>query len=113
MLIVGAIFAISHYSVWRQGMRGQALLRQAEYEKQIITIEAQAILEAERLNAEAEVVRAKGMAEAMEIESGMLSELYLHYLWIRTMVEHGNVIYVATEAGLPIIPGLQPTPNEQ
>lgn len=104
ILIIGLIVAVPYYNVWRQGMRGQAMLRQAEYEKQIITIEAEAILEAERLNAEAEVVRSKGMAQAMEIESGMLSELYLHYLWIRTMAEHGDVIYVATEAGLPIIP---------
>ena len=109
LLIVAPFFALPHYSVWRQGMRGQALMRQAEYEKQIITIEAQATLEAERLNAEAEVVRAKGMAEAMEIESGMLSEMYLHYLWIRTMAEHGDVVYVATEAGLPIIPRVQYT----
>ena len=102
-IIVGAMIGMPHYNVWRLEMRGQAAFREAEWAKQIIEIEAQAVLAAERLNAQAEVVRAEGMARAMEIEGGKLTELYIFYLWVRTMAEHGNVIYVPTEAGLPIL----------
>ncbi len=31
-----------------------------------------------------------------------LSESYLHYLWIETLNENPNVIYVASEANMPI-----------
>ena len=91
------------YRVWSQEMRGRAELARAEHSKQILMIEAQAMLEAERLNAQAEVVRAKGMAEAIAIEGGYLTELYIQYLWVRAMAGNPNVIYIPTEAGLPIL----------
>jgi hypothetical protein len=31
-----------------------------------------------------------------------LSDSYLQYLWIKTLNENPNVIYVATEANLPL-----------
>ena len=57
---------------------------------------------------EAEVARAKGVAEANKIigESLHNNEAYLRYLWINGLSEHGNaptVVYVPTEAGLPIL----------
>lgn len=59
-------------------------------------------LEQARKDAEIEVARAKGAAEAQQIVRSTLSDSYLHYLWIKTLNEHPNVIYVATEANLPI-----------
>ena len=35
-----------------------------------------------------------------------LSDSYLQYLWIQTLNENPNVIYVATEANLPIFKGV-------
>ena len=87
-----------------QEMQGRAALMRAEYEMQIIELEAQSRLRAEILHAEAEIVRAEGIAAAMQIINDDISDLYLHHFWIRTMAEHGNVVYVATEANLPIIP---------
>ncbi|MCL1995151.1 MAG: hypothetical protein FWG63_03005 [Defluviitaleaceae bacterium] len=87
-----------------QEMQGRAALMRAEYEMQIIELEAQSRLRAEVLHAEAEIVRAEGIAAAMKIINDDISVLYLHHFWIRTMAEHGNVVYVATEANLPIIP---------
>jgi regulator of protease activity HflC (stomatin/prohibitin superfamily) len=53
-------------------------------------------------DAEIEVARARGAAEAQEIVRSTLSSSYLHYLWIKTLNENPNVIYVATEANMPI-----------
>jgi len=72
-------------------MRGRAAVARAEYELQIIELEAQARLRAEILNAEAEIVRAEGIREAMYIISEGLCELYLYHFWIRTMAEHANI----------------------
>jgi regulator of protease activity HflC (stomatin/prohibitin superfamily) len=53
-------------------------------------------------DAEIEVARARGAAEAQEIVRSTLSDSYLQYLWIKTLNENPNVIYVSTEANLPI-----------
>ena len=91
------------YSVWSREMRGQAELKQAEWNRQILVREAEAMLEAEKLNAQAEIERAKGMAAAMEIENGMLTETYIKYLWVRGMTGNENIVYIPTEASLPIL----------
>jgi regulator of protease activity HflC (stomatin/prohibitin superfamily) len=63
----------------------------------------QFLLEQARKEAEIEVARAEGAARAQEIVRSTLSEPYLKYLWIKTLAENPNVIYVATEANLPIL----------
>ena len=97
------MWGIPRYRVWSEEMAGRAELHRAEYNKRIITVEAEARLEAERLNAEAEVVRAEGAAEAMYIVQDALTETYIRYLWVRMMAENENVIYIPTEASLPIL----------
>lgn len=62
----------------------------------------QFMLEQARKDAEIEVARAEGAAKAQEIVRSTLSDSYLQYLWIKTLNENPNVIYVATEANLPI-----------
>ena len=85
-------------------MKGRAELAQAEQNRQIRIEEAKANLEAEKLNAEAEVVRARGAAEAIKIENGSLTPTYIQYLWVRQQNSAANkVIYIPTEAGLPIL----------
>ena len=53
-------------------------------------------------DAEIEVARARGAAEAQKIVRSTLSDSYLQYLWIKTLNENPNVIYVASEANLPL-----------
>jgi len=107
VVVVIALFLIGWpmYNVWRREMLGRSELAQAEWNKQILIREADARLEAAKLDAEAEAIRAAGMARAMEIESGRLTETYIKYLWVRMMVDNPNVIkvYIPTEAGLPIL----------
>jgi regulator of protease activity HflC (stomatin/prohibitin superfamily) len=52
--------------------------------------------------AEIEVARASGAAQAQTIINSTLTENYLRYRWIETLNKNPNVIYVATEANLPI-----------
>ena len=59
-------------------------------------------LEQARKDAEIEVARAEGAAKAQKIVRSTLSGSYLQYLWIKTLNQNPNVIYVATEANLPI-----------
>ena len=62
-------------------------------------------LEQAKKDAEIEVARARGAAEAQKIVRSTLSDSYLQYLWIKTLNENPNVIYVATEANLPLFKG--------
>lgn len=59
-------------------------------------------LQQARKEAEIEIARAEGAAKAQEIVRSTLSESYLSYLWIKTLNENPNVIYVATEANMPL-----------
>ena len=108
VLVLGFIgflmWLIPTYNVWQKELAGKAELRQAEWNRQVQIREAEANLESEVLNAKAEVERAKGVAAANDIIAERLQgqSEYLHYLWIRELSK-SNVIYIPTEAGLPIL----------
>ena len=105
-LIVVGMAGCPRYNVWQQEMSGKAEFAKAEQNRRIRIEEAKANLEAQKLNAEAEVERAKGVAESNQIIAGGLkdNEEYLRYLWIQGMqTNEMQVIYVPTEAGLPIL----------
>lgn len=106
-IFLSILFGYPHYRVWSREKAGQAELAEAEWSKRIAVEEAKARAESAVLDAQAEVERAKGVAEANAIigESLQGNDEYLRYLWI-THVEGGEnrqVIYVPTEAGLPIL----------
>lgn len=94
------------YDVWAQGKEGQAELARAESNRQIKTLEAKAAMESAKHLADAEIIRAKGVAEANKIIGDSLkgNDSYLRYLWIQSL-NHGDatVVYVPTEANLPIL----------
>lgn len=103
-LIALPFWAFPKWNVWRKEQSGRAALAEAEFSKQVQLEEAKANLEAEKLNAQAEVERAKGAAEAIKIEGGQLTENYIKYLWVRNLQSgEKQLIYVPTEAGLPIL----------
>ena len=99
------LWGCPQYGVWRAEMNGKAELSNAEYAKQVMVQEANANLEAERLNAEAEVVRAQGAADARNVEGlGMTSEEYIQYLWVKKLsLAESSVIYLPSEGGLPVL----------
>jgi len=103
------MWGMPRYNVWQQEMAGKAEMAKAEQNRRILVEEAKARLEAEKLNAEAEVARARGMAEAMQIENGQLSSIYNQYLFIRTLeklADKGNlpqIIYMPSEGLVPVL----------
>ena len=105
-IIIGVLIAWPNYNVWRREMSGKAELSEATWNRQIAVEEAQAELDAATLLKDAEVVRAGGVAEAIKIIGDSLqdNESYLRYLWIQSLHDsYGEVIYVPTEANLPIL----------
>jgi hypothetical protein len=94
------------YDVWAQKKRGEAELAHAQSNRQIKTLEAKAFEESSKHLAEAEIIRAKGVAEANKIigESLKNNEGYLRYLWITSLQSSNKeIIYVPTEANIPIL----------
>lgn len=105
------LWGLPTWNVWRAGLSGQAELKRAEQNRRIAVLEAQAKIDAATLLAGAEIERAKGVAEANKIIGEGLKghDEYLRYLWIMSL-EHtassangSSVIYVPTEANLPIL----------
>ena len=74
------MWGMPRYNVSQQEMVGKAEMAKAEQNRRILVEEAKARLEDEKLNAEAEVARARGMSEAMKVENGQLSTIYNQYL---------------------------------
>lgn len=105
VIIVSFMAFMPKYRIYKQTLQGEANLRQQEWEKKISIEQAKAKKESAILEAEAEVARAKGVAEANAIIADSLkgNEAYLRYLWIDKLSDNPNVIYVPTEAGLPIL----------
>lgn len=93
------------YNVWSQEMEGKAEFAKAEQNRKIKIEEARANLEAEKLNAQAEIERAKGAAEAIKIENGSITPTYIQYLWVRQQSDLSDktVIYILTESNLPLL----------
>ncbi len=94
------------WKVYAATMTGEAEYAQAEQNRRISILEAEAELESAKALAAAEVERAKGVAEANAIIGQSLkdNEAYLRWQWIKNLESGSNsVIYVPTEAGLPIL----------
>lgn len=101
-----SLWGCPNYRVYQQNLEGEAELARATQNRQITIQEALAKKEAAHNLAEAEVIRAGGVAKANEIIGLSLknNDAYLHYLFINNMEQTKNqVIYIPTEAGLPIL----------
>jgi regulator of protease activity HflC (stomatin/prohibitin superfamily) len=114
VVVVGGLIFIGgpQYNVWQQSLSGKAELQKAEYTRQVAVLEAQAKKDSAQQLADAEVIRAQGVAKANQIIGNSLKDNreYLQYLYITGLEDgskNGNVtIYVPTEGGMPV-PTLQ------
>ena len=109
VLIGGVMVGCPKYNVWEQGLAGQAELARAEQNRQIAINEAKAIADSAKYKADAEIERARGVAQANKIigESLKGNEMYLRYLYIDMLRDTGGsgreTIYIPTEANMPIL----------
>lgn len=106
----GCAFAWPQYNVYSQEMRGKASYVEAEQNRRVAVLEAQAELDSAKLKAQAEVERARGTDEANSIMANSLGgpDNYLRWSYINmlsTTAGSGDrqVIYLPTEAGMPIL----------
>lgn len=100
------MYGCPQYTVYHQRLEGEGELARAQANRMIKVQEAEATKEAAVKLADAEINRARGVAEANKIigESLKGNDMYLRYLWVQALHEkENNVIYVPTEANLPIL----------
>lgn len=104
IIIAVSMYVFPQYGVWQKELSGKAQLREAEWNRQIAIQEAQATKESAKMLADAEIIRAEGIAEANRIISNSITTEYIKYKFVEGLND-GNteVIYVATEASLPIL----------
>lgn len=95
-LFAGCAVVKPKYNLYRAGV-----------EKRIKVEEAKAVKDSAEQLRIAEITRARGVAKANEIINDSITPSYLRYFYIQQLseVEHlgGKIIYVPTEAGLPIL----------
>ena len=100
-------WGLPQYGIYTKEMNGRAQLAEAEGNRQIAVLEAQALKDSATLKAEAEVIRAEGVSRANKIIADGLGgpEGYLRYLYIDMLrdQEGKEIIYIPTEAGIPIM----------
>lgn len=106
--IGGVWYGYKSVQIWGAEMSGKAILAEAEFSRQVRVKEAQAKADASELEGQAELTRAEYAAKAnLALVDGLGGpEAYLRYLYIRMLEEQGNagqVIYIPTEAGMPIL----------
>lgn len=90
LLLVGAPL----YRVWSQEQRGRAALAEASYNRQIIVQEAQARLEAAKLEAQSN----RALIDSLGGDPDRLIAFR-----VIDQLGNANTIYIPTEAGIPIL----------
>ena len=109
-VIGGSFYVWKNVQVWSAQQSGRAQLVEAESTKKILIETAKAKKEASTLEGEAELTRAEYAAKANRALADGLGgpEEYLRYLYIRMLENqqesvNSQIIYIPTEAGIPIL----------
>ena len=96
------------YGVWSARKHGDAEYAFAINEQNVQILEAESRLKAAKKNKEAAIIEAEAVSEQIKRIGADLQkhDLYLKWQWIEMMRERNtesDTIYVATEAGLPVL----------
>ena len=107
-MLCGGLYGCPQYNVYMKRLDGEAMLAHSQAAKEVAVSEAKAKLEAATLLANAEVERAKGVAEANRIIGDSLhnNDAYLRYLWITEVAGKDidkTVVYIPTEGNMPVM----------
>lgn len=102
-VIVALMMGLPSYNVYSQKKQGEAVLAHAQSSREVAVAEAKAKMESATLLAQADTIRAHGIARSNQIIGQSLTDAYLHWFWIDNIDKSNNVIYVPTEANMPIM----------
>lgn len=106
VLLIVSLFmwGCPQYSVYSARKQGEAILAHAQSSREVAVAEAKAKMESSALLAQADTIRAHGVAASNKIIGNSLKNNteYLQWLWI-DQIEKANTIYVPTENNLPIL----------
>jgi hypothetical protein len=106
-LIVLGMWGCPAYSVYHARKSGEAALAEAQSSRQIAVAEANAKMEAASLLAQADTIRAHGIAASNRIIGQSLENnpSYLQWLWVDELKDSKNqIIYIpAGQMGMPIL----------
>lgn len=108
IFFIGIIFAwkavTPKLNLYKANTENQKVISQQRAQSDAAVYAALSTVTQSKAMAEAEVERAKGAAQAQEIIANTLTEPYLRYLYIQGLgTSSHEVIYLPTEAGLPIL----------
>lgn len=97
------LWGCPQYKVYSARKDGQSQLAHAQFSKEVAVAEARAKMESAAMLAQADTIRAHGIARSNMIIGASLTENYIHWYWIDNLEKNPNaVIYVPTEANMPI-----------
>jgi regulator of protease activity HflC (stomatin/prohibitin superfamily) len=107
VLLFALLFGLGPlYGVYSKTLSGKAQLQEAEFTRQVAVLEAQAKMDSASKLAEAEVIRAQGVAKANQIIGESLKDnpAYLQYLWITEGEKDSNrtVYMIPSNGGAPV-----------
>lgn len=109
LILLGIIWSLVFepvWNVWASKKKGEATLQEALNSQRVQLAEAEARKEAANLNKDAAIIEASAVGEQIKTIGSELKEhnLFLQWQQIEMMKSHkGSIIYVPTEAGLPIL----------
>ena len=114
-IVITCMVGCPTYNVYVQKKEGEAVLAHAQSSREVAVAEARAKMESAALLAQADTVRAHGVARSNEIIGKSLenNQAYLYWLWIDNIEKNQNaVIYIPTESNMPILEaGKRPLTN--
>lgn len=106
-LMVLGMWGCPKYRVYQQRLEGEAALAHATSSKEVAVAEAKAKMESATYNAQADTIRAHGIARSNQIIGNSLknNQEYLQWLWIDELKTTQNqIIYIpAGQMGMPIM----------
>jgi hypothetical protein len=109
ILVFGAV--MPQLNLYRANTEKQAVIAEQKAESEAAEYRARSRVTQAEAESEAEIIRAGGIAEANRIIAESITPEYVDYLFVRALETTDNqVIYVATESGLPVLEASRLTP---
>jgi len=91
-------------NLYRANTEKQAVIADQRAQSEAAEFAAKSAVTQATAKAEAMIIEARGLAESQQIIAATLTPEYIRYLYIKALEGNPNqVIYVPTEAGLPIL----------